>query len=218
MFKRLKDRFNSLSRTIRAGYYKPITGVEDIDPDSTSTQLPHKRLVTVGMGALTVAYAVVTDVFLNIVEAASTTVVSLGAGALAITGLGVLGHIYNKCKKACQDVITEVNAAGQTVRGTRKDLYMLHQAQKKIFSLTSEFEEAAPMFVIQKEVDTVIDKMEETRKRVTVLDKKGVVQPDQEYKFKRIIIDFADAVSRHNPSPNAPTHKVKQMRAHGMAA
>lgn len=215
MFDRIKRGFISFCHTIRAGYYKPITGAEDIDiesgPDSPSTQLPAKNIVSVGVGALAVAYAVVTDIALGIATAASTTVVSLGAGIVAVTGLTVLGHIYRKCKNACADVITEKNAADQTVRGTREDLYTLHQAQKKIFSLTAEFAQAAPMSVIEKEVEVILEKTELARKRIKVLDKKGAVQPAQEYIFKRIVMDFADVAASRPKNPGA-RHQKKNFK------
>lgn len=197
MFQKLKKIFHDFRHTLHAGYYKPITGNEDIEIESNGTHLPSRGEFSIGLGALTIAYAVITDVFLNIAEAASTMIVTFGAGAAALTGVAVVAHLYYTCRKASRDVITEINAAGQTVRGTRDDLYTLHQAQRKIFSLTSEFENAAPLFMIEKEVNTILRKTEAICQRVDVLDKNDDhVIPDETYTLKRLIVSFSDATRK----------------------
>ena len=48
---------------------------------------------------------------------------------LGTIGAGLVGLEYYRCTKVREDVITEVNFVGQTVRGKRADLCRLHRAQ-----------------------------------------------------------------------------------------
>src|SRR5262249_15967447 len=62
-----------------------------------------------------------------------------GAITLAAAGISFYAMEYVRCRHSREQIISEVNFAGQTVRGRRKDLSRLHKAQEKILSLSDAF-------------------------------------------------------------------------------
>lgn len=96
----------------------------------------------------------------------------LQMAAVAVIGLmgaGLLTFEYMRCLRLREEVITEINMAGQTVRGTRADLSRLHRAQASIMNLASSFRPAS----VENTSDTlsdILNTVEAERKRVQVLD------------------------------------------------
>lgn len=103
------------------------------------------------------------------------TITALGAVALkwaalgfGIAGIGVYTLEYFRAKKSREDVISEINPAGQRVQGTRADLCRLRHAQLRIMNITDTM--SADSTTTADAIDSILDSVKEERKRVQVLD------------------------------------------------
>jgi len=86
------------------------------------------------------------------------------AGIFLLAGIAVYAVEYIQAAKTRNDIITEVNAAGQKVRGTRADLYRLRRAQNQILNITDNPGETTLAEAKQK----ILDSVKEERTRITV--------------------------------------------------
>lgn len=73
---------------------------------------------------------------------------------------------YLQAKKTRNDVITEINAAGQKVKGTRADLYHLRRAQNLILNVADNPGDGTLAEATRK----ILEGVKEQRGRVTVVD------------------------------------------------
>lgn len=89
-------------------------------------------------------------------------------GGLALAGVAMFVLEYSQSRRARNETITEVNFAGQTVEGSRADLYHLHQAQEQIMNLSSAFKQAS-MDSTNDTIHRIMDSVAERSKRVKVL-------------------------------------------------
>lgn len=81
--------------------------------------------------------------WLGIFTALTTNAVLWCGVALGTVGYSIMAYEYFRAKKTSQDVIKEVNFAGQLIEGQRADLCRLHMAQAKIMNLSDHFERAS---------------------------------------------------------------------------
>lgn len=88
---------------------------------------------------------------------------------LAIVGTGLLTMEYKRSKRSGEEVIREVNFAGQVVEGQRKDLYHLHNAQERIMNLAASFK-AASMESTTDTIDRIMNTVAEQRARIKVVE------------------------------------------------
>lgn len=99
----------------------------------------------------------------------SMTTMAWAALGLAVAGTGMFAAEYIHSRRAREDVITEVNFAGQRVEGKRKDLCRLHQAQVRIMNLGNSFQPASTESTSDT-VHRIIESVAEVAGRVKVLD------------------------------------------------
>ena len=104
------------------------------------------------------------------------------AGGLAIAGAAMFYLEYSQSRRARNEVITEVNFAGQTVQGTRADLYHLHHAQEKVMNLSTVFKQAS-MESTNDTIHRIIEGVTERWKRVKVLHSGRYDAGTEHYEF-----------------------------------
>lgn len=102
---------------------------------------------------------------------AALSIQTLYTVAIALAGVGVclLTLEYNRSKRAGEEVIREVNFAGQIVEGKRKDLYHLHYAQERIMNLSASFKQAS-MESTTDTIDRIMKTVAEHRARIKVIE------------------------------------------------
>lgn len=181
-----------MSLTMRAGAYEPLKPGQLHRDFMASASLPEKIGIKVSRNALSLAATAIGDVIITTLQMISFSALTIGGIVAGALGLGALGYIYKSSKTSAAQVISEENAAGQTVSGTRSDLYVMHQAQKKIISLSRSFEEVASQRQIRAEINDVIEKTNSVRARIKVLnsgDAPGhrdeydlVIPPEEQYR------------------------------------
>jgi len=88
---------------------------------------------------------------------------------LGVTGVGVYTMEYFRAKNARDDVLTEINFAGQRVQGKRSDLYRLHRAQLLIMNISSSLE-GNQATTTADAIRRILDTVKDERSRVEVLD------------------------------------------------
>jgi hypothetical protein len=127
---------------------------------------------------------------------AAVTLQSVVWGALALAGtvlsFGTLEYL--RCRRARENIISEENFAGQTVRGRRGDLHRLHKAQQKIVTLATAFNAAAAPSA-GEEISAVIEQTRAARSRVVVIDNGKVTPQTGLYEF------FDPRAKREPPKP-----------------
>lgn len=176
---KLTKPFQKILFTMKAGYYTPATGYEE-HPETI--KLPQRPMLgaIVGMGGL------VFDILLGAFQTVAFATTLVLGGVCAVAAGGIFLKNYLTCRQAAHQEISETNTAEQKVTGTREDLYTLHRAQKKIISLSYDFDKAASPHVVAREIDRIIEKSQDAMSRVTV---EGHKKPGG-YEFKTPKIVF----------------------------
>ena len=174
--KNILAKFNALSRH----YRKTLTeGHYDGEAHTASALLegeapPSSAEQKAAAASFNLSLMLVGDVALGLVAAATSAVfVSIAALAVGAIGTGLFVHEYFHCKQRARETISETNLAGQTVSGSRADLYRLHQAQKKIIDLSVTFGNAKGSGLkaaVNDDIEKVISATQNERFRVRVLD------------------------------------------------
>lgn len=189
MLGRLGRWIDDFTTTIKEGYYSPADPV-----DEQGESLPRdKPWVMTGFGAFGIASALLSNTVIGLAIEASLIGVAAGICLAGLAGLGVMGALYAHCKKTGAEKISETNMAGQRVTGTRADLYKLHQAQRRIVTLTEDFQAAAPLRRVMAGVQDIIRDTAPERARVTVTDTGDAPADKKDYEFVRPVIAFTDA-------------------------
>jgi hypothetical protein len=126
----------------------------------------------------------------------------LAIGAATI-GAGLIALDYAKCRKSREEIITEVNFAGQTVTGKRGALCRLHQAQSKIINLIDHFALAA-MDSRSETIKKIIAEVEQDIASVTVLDSGAYKASTVRYDFVKpqYRMAFARSAEKKTKPPN----------------
>lgn len=164
----VKKFTQNIAHTIRAGAYEPLKPGQLHKDFMAAASLPQKFGITVSKNAFAFAGAAISDVVLNVLGMVSLSAVSVGGALAGGLGVGALGWIYHNSKRSAAQEISEENMAGQLVHGTREDLYIMHQAQKKIVSLTRSFEDVASARHVREEINQVIAETNDVRRRIRV--------------------------------------------------
>jgi hypothetical protein len=138
--------------------------------------------------------------------------------ALGVLGAGLLSYEYNRCRRMRLELITEVNVAGQTVRGTRADLYRLHRAQASILNLSSSFRPAS-IETTRDTINDILRTVDAERRRVRVIDGGHYGAAGDQYHFSRqllgLVMVHEDAATApdlqpvHPDAGAAPLHALK---------
>ncbi len=170
MFRRLGNIYRTFRQTLEDGHYCAEAGSFWADLfDELKDKFPLPKLDVLAklptLAKLFKSNLVWTAVF------AAISFESMVAGAAAIAGAAISFYAmeYVRCRRSREQIMTETNFAGQTVRGKRGDLHRLHKAQEKILSLSGIFNGVAPG-TRAKEIAAVIDSVHEQRRRVLVVD------------------------------------------------
>lgn len=129
------------------------------------------------------------------------------AGGLAIAGAALFYLEYAQSRKAKQELITEVNFAGQTVQGTRADLYHLHKTQEQIMNVGSAFKQAS-MESTTDTIDRLIGEVSERAKRVKVLDGGRYQAGAGRYEFSEPAIKLVKDQPREIIAPRGEVSKL----------
>lgn len=208
MFKKLTGFYEHFYQTLAEGHYQaePLTLWSLFKPNKQ--KMPGTTHVEVGTRMIDTSSMLGKRMMWAAVFAAlSVSVMQTTALVLGVIGIGLLAMEYNRSKKAGQDVITEINFAGQKVQGKRCDLYRLHKAQEQIMKLSDSFKQAS-MESTTDTIERIMKGVTEERKRVKVVDSGRFNAGLVEYEFSEPAVKLIDdengkKISRA-PQPAAP--------------
>lgn len=198
MFSSLREIYRNYRETLedgrygaaQSGFWSHMFGkAKDQLPDAKSTIAKHLPLLTKLSGFKMLWTAAIATV--------SLTNVIWGGLALVGSALSFGAIEYFRCKRAREQLMTEENFAGQTVRGRRGDLSRLHKAQQKIVTLASTFNNAASPEA-NAEIAAVIDSVKDARSRILVINDGPVIENSGRYEF------FQPHVKKPEPAPLPP--------------
>lgn len=183
MFRKLRDLYNTFSQTLEDGRYGKEGSVFSDLWGQVKDKMPAAPKIDVaGKLPLLGMLAKSRLVWTALVAAISLQSVIGGLAAVAGAAVSFFAFEYVRCRKAREQVITETNFAGQTVRGKRKDLNRLHKAQEKIIHLSGVFngEATTPS---KEELDAVTESVAKHKNRVLVLQSGGFGAGEHHYEF-----------------------------------
>ncbi|TAL39507.1 MAG: hypothetical protein EPN97_02275 [Alphaproteobacteria bacterium] len=183
MFRKLRDFYNTFSQTLEEGRYGKDGSVFSDLWGQVKGKVPTAPKLDIASKAPLLGMLAKSRLLWTSIVAA-ISIQSVIGGLVAVGGAAVsfLAFEYYRCRKAREQIITEVNFAGQTVRGKRKDLHRLHNAQEKIIQLSGVFNGTAAN-PSQAELEAVIDPVREQQNRVLVLQAGGFGAGEHHYEF-----------------------------------
>lgn len=201
----LEANYNAQPRTL----WSLISGEKRDLPDTTPLAVGNRMIdtsQTVGKRFLwAAAFA-----------ALSTKTLMMAAIVLGVTGGAMFALEYYRARRDSEDIITEVNFAGQKVEGKRADLCRLYQAQMKIMNLGSSFKQAS-LESTSDTIQKILEQVAGERKRVRILDAGPYGAYKDAYDFSRpqvALVDH-DGGERNRISRNPPPrliHDIKPLR------
>lgn len=207
MLKKIGKFYEDFYNTLAEGHYRaePLTIWTLIKPPKRN--MPGTSPVEVGTRMLDTS-TVVGKRFMwaSIFAALSIQTLTTTAIGLAVAGSGLLALEYRRSKASGREVITEVNFAGQTVTGTRADLYHLHRAQEQIMNLTGSFKQAS-MESTTDTINRIMETVKEQRARVKVVDGGRFGAKTASYEFSEPAIKLVEddnGIKISRPSAVAP--------------
>lgn len=171
MLSRIRQGYDSFMQTIAEGNYRAQpTSVWSLLLGRNKSNIPDTVEVAMGATMLDTGRSFGTRLlWASAVALLSMTAMAWVAAGLAVVGTGLFVAEYMQSRRAREQVITEVNFAGQRVEGKRKDLCRLHQAQSRIINLGNTFLPASTESTSDT-VNRIMDSVAEVAKRVKVLD------------------------------------------------
>jgi hypothetical protein len=181
----------------------------------SSNKLPGTASVAVGTEMISTSQTVGKRfMWAAIFAALSVHTLLMTALVLAAAGAAIMGLEYVRCKKGREDIITEVNFAGQKVTGRRADLCRLHKAQERIMNLGSSFRQAS----LESTTDTIQDLIASVageRQRVTVLEEGPFGAMKAAYDFSRPQIALVHSEERADIPLSADVFKSADIFSKG---
>lgn len=172
VFRWLKNKLDQFNQVVSEGNYRlpPMTFVRLITGIKPKLELPATAEAAMGTSMIDTGKNLGERFLWAFSITALGGVVALKWAALGfgLAGIGVYSLEYIRAKKSREDEITEVNLAGQRVKGKRADLYRLHNAQVRVMNITDKLshgEETAG-----EAVRKILDSVKDERARVEVLD------------------------------------------------
>jgi hypothetical protein len=171
MLSRIRQGYDSFMQTIAEGNYRARpASVLSLLLGRDKSNIPETVEVAMGATMLDTGRSFGTRLlWASAVALLSMTALAWVAAGLAVVGTGMFVAEYMQSRRAREDVITEVNFAGQRVQGKRKDLCKLHQAQSRIINLGSSFLPASTESTSET-VNRIMKGVADVAKRVQVLD------------------------------------------------
>lgn len=195
MFKWLEKKLDKYNQVVTEGNYRlpPMTWGRLLRGLKPELQLPATSEVAVGTSMIDTGKMLGEKfVWATIITAATLTTLKWAALGFAIIGSAVYTMEYIRAKKSREDVITEVNFAGQLVKGTRADLCRLQRAQLRIMNVSNNVD-ASSSVTAEEAVSNILRSVEEERKRVHVSDGGRYGADKKSYAFTepgfRLVID-----------------------------
>lgn len=207
---RIKHAYDRFNQTLQEGHYgadKSSLWSRLFTPksnnDDAAAIIAGNKLFKLSSKTLSTKYLLPPIIAVLSMQMQIATILAIGA-----IGTGILAVEYMRCRRMAQEVITEVNVAGQKVTGTRSDLYRLHRAQANILNLSSSFRPAS----IEDTHDTITDIMNTVaaeRTRVTVVGNGPYGAGNGEYQFSRQMLGLV-AIDRNRDAAPAIDARMTQ--------
>lgn len=207
MFRGLRRLYGAFRQTLEDGHYCAEAGSiwSDIF-ESLKDKLPEMPKVDL-LKRIPLLAKLLKSKIVWTAAFAAVSIQSVVAGALAVVGAGISFYAmeYVRCRRSRDEIMEEVNFAGQTVRGKRGDLCRLHKAQEKIMSLSGIFNGVAPG-TSAKEIERVIDSVHDNRRRVLVVESGKYGASHSLYDFSEPDRKFAAAkeLDEEEAQPSTP--------------
>ncbi|GEM_PF-3121956 len=123
--------------------------------------------------------------------AAQNTMVWWGFGAMCVIGSGMMVREYTRARNRMNDTMREINVAGQTVEGVRKDLCRLYNAQARIFKIADHLKDAS-MGTTKEAIDEIVASVADESKRIRVLEGGRYGAGADHYEFSEIRIKLVN--------------------------
>ncbi|MEZ0260447.1 MAG: hypothetical protein ACAH80_05520 [Alphaproteobacteria bacterium] len=171
MLQGIRKAYDNFQQTIAEGNYRARpTNIISVLLGRDKGNMPETAEVAMGATMLDTGRSFGTRLlWASAVALLSMTAMAWAALGLAVVGTSLFVAEYIQSRRAREDVITEVNFAGQRVEGKRKDLCRLHQAQVRVMNLGNSFQPASTESTSDT-IHRIIDNVGEVAKRVKVLD------------------------------------------------
>ena len=189
--RRSVDNFNQV---ITEGNYRmpPMTWGRLITGIKPQLQLPATSEVAVGTTMIDTG-KMLGEKFMWAFAVAALTVSALKWAAIGfgVVGVAVYTGEYWRAKKSRNDEITEINFAGQKVKGTRADLYRLHMAQLRIMNISDHL--ASTNGTAADAICQILETVKNERARVKVMEGGRYKASEAAYAFTepdfRLLVD-----------------------------
>lgn len=205
MFDRLKRTIEKFNQVLAEGNYRvpPMTWGRLIRGSLKPELLPATSEVAVGTSMIDYGKSLGSKfMWGSAIALISMTALKWAAIGFALAGSAVYTAEYFRAKKSRDDVIVEINFAGQRVKGKRADLYRLHQAQLHVMNITSSLDGATASTTAEA-IHSVMDSVAAERSRVEVLDGGRYKAGKAAYAFTepdfRIVLDEAKLAQEPQP-------------------
>lgn len=207
MLQWMRKSMDNFNQVITEGNYRmpPMTWGRLITGIKPQLQLPATSEVAVGTTMIDTG-KMLGEKFMWAFAVAALTVSALKWAAIGfgVVGAAVYTAEYWRAKKSRNDEITEINFAGQKVKGTRADLYRLHIAQLRIMNIQDHL--GASTSTTAEAVCTVLETVKNERARVQVLDGGRYKASENAYAFTepdfRLLVDDLPEFETKKPEVN----------------
>lgn len=207
MLQWMRKSMDNFNQVITEGNYRmpPMTWGRLITGIKPQLQLPATSEVAVGTTMIDTG-KMLGEKFMWAFAVAALTVSALKWAAIGfgVVGAAVYTAEYWRAKKSRNDEITEINFAGQKVKGTRADLYRLHMAQLRIMNIQDHL--GASTTTTADAICTVLETVKNERARVQVLDGGRYKASEAAYAFTepdfRLLVDDLPEFEPKKPEAN----------------
>jgi hypothetical protein len=201
MLQKLRQAYENFEQTLTEGNYRSGPRSVWARVFGTNEELPETTEIAVGATMLGTSRTWGTRlVWAGAVAWLSVHFLAWAAVGVGLLGAGVLANEYVHCRRARNDVITEVNFAGQKVEGKRSDLCRLHMAQVRIMNLANAFRPASAE-TTHETVQQIMDSVKAESRRVKVIDAGRYDADKNAYDFSEPGIKLVN--DRNNPDHDA---------------
>jgi hypothetical protein len=197
IFKHLGNVINRFNDVLAEGNYRvpPMTWGRLIRGSLKPEIIPATSEVAVGTSMIDYGKSLGSKfMWGSVIALVSMTALKWAAIGFAAVGGAVYTAEYLRAKKSREDVIVEINFAGQRVKGKRADLYKLHRAQMNVMNISSSIDGATTSTTAEA-VQAIMESVKEERNRVTVLDSGRYNAGKEAYAFSepdfRIVLESA---------------------------
>jgi hypothetical protein len=172
MYKLLRKKVDQYNQVLEEGTYraKPMTLMSLVRGLQPDLRLPETTEAAFGTQIIEQGKSLGSK-FLwgSALLLASMGALMWGALALGTAGIAIYALEYRHAKRARENLIAEINFAGQRVQGRRADLCQLHRAQLRIMNISSSLD-ASSAATTNDAVNAILESVKDARSRVKILD------------------------------------------------